>query len=225
LKVGDAVFEDGYDGVKGLLIFTNASGTWIATKFMACGYDCVKVRFQDFYQDRNGNYVQDMDEPFSSPAEFLTGNYEVRNKVIYFGDEDGSGNFSPGDTVFNISESPSQTFTLTDWPIIYRVRPAECAPGTVIKIIGYNFGNTQGDSVVYIGDKVFDSSKPRIKLWSNTIIKIRVPNYRCEWFHVDDYKTPKVWVTVKGINSNKKRIKVLKPSFCSSHSSCASCHY
>src|SRR3972149_6210806 len=209
LSLGNTVFEDGYDGVKGLLTFTNASGTWIATKFMDCGSNCVKVRFQDLYQDSNGNYAQEIDEPFSSPTEFPTGNYEVRNKVIYFGDEDGSGNFSLGDTIFNTYESDPLSFTLTDSPIIYRLSPAECAPGNMIKIIGYNFGNTQGDSIVHIGDKVFDSSKPRIKLWSNTTIKIRIPNYKCEWFHAADYKTPRVWVTVKGIDSNKKRIKVL----------------
>jgi hypothetical protein len=223
--LGDAVFEDGFQGHKGILTFNNASGTWIATKFMICGgYDCVKVRFQDLYQDKNGNYLQDIDEPFSSPAEFLTGNFEVRNKHIYFGDVDGSGNFSPGDTIFNTYESYPHSFTLTDSPIIYRLRPAECGPANIIKIVGYNFGNTQGDSIIHIGNKSFDSSKPRIKLWSNTIIKIRIPNYSCEWFHADDYKTPRVWVTVNGIDTNKKRIKVLRPSACSSDSSCTSCH-
>jgi len=114
LNVGDSVFEDSYHGENGILTFTNASGTWIAAKFMTCGYGCLKVRFQDFYQDRNGNYLQDVDEPFSSPAEFTTGNYEVRNKVINFGDEDGSGNFSLGDTILNTDESYPLTFTLTD---------------------------------------------------------------------------------------------------------------
>ena len=209
-----------------MLTFSNASGTWIATKFMTCGgYDCIKVRFQDFYQDRNGNYVQDIDEPFSSPAEFLLGNYEVRNKVIYFGDEDGSGNFSLGDTIFNTYESDPLSFTLTDSPIIYRLKPTECGPANIIKIIGYNFGDTQGDSVVHIGDKTFNSSSPRVRLWSNTTIKIRIPNYKCEWFHMDDYKTNKVWITVNGTDSNKKLLKVLKPSTCSSHSSCTSCHF
>ena len=225
LSLRNNVFEDDYHGVRGILTFTNASGTWIATKFMTCGSLCIKVRFQDFYQDRNGNFLQDVDEPFSSPAEFTTGNYGIRNKVIYFGDEDGSGNFSSGDTVFNISESPSQTFTLTDWPIIYRLRPAESEPGNIVKIVGYNFGNTQGDSVVHIGDKMFNSSSPRVRLWSNTTIKVRIPNYKCEWFHMENYKTTKVWITVNGTDSNKKLLKVLKPSTCSSHSSCTSCHF
>jgi hypothetical protein len=223
LSLSNAVFTDGYHGERGLLAFTNASGTWIATKFMDCASDCVKVRFQDLYQDNNGNYIQDIDELFSSPADFLTGYYEVKNKVIYFGDEDGSGNFSTDDTIFNIYESEPLTFTLTDSPIIYRLRPTECEPANIIKIVGYNFGDIQGNSIIHIGDKVFNSSSSRIKLWSNTTIKIRIPKYGCNWFHWRDYKTPKVWVTVNGINSNKKRIKVLKPSTCSS-SSCSSCH-
>jgi hypothetical protein len=223
--VGDAVFEDGYHGVRGVLTFKNASGTWIATKFMYCGYGCGKVRFKDFYQDKNGNYVQDIDEPFSSPAEFLSGDYEVRNKVMYFGDEDGSGNFSLGDTIFNIYEGYIDTFTLTDWPIIYRLRPTECGPGSIIKIVGYNFGDTQGNSIVHIGDRTFNSSSPRVRLWSDTAIKVRIPNYKCEWFHMDDYKYVTVWVTVNDADSNKKRLKVLKPSTCSSHISCTSCHF
>jgi hypothetical protein len=217
-SVGNTVsnFCDDYHGVIGVLTFTNASGTWIATKFKGCGYSsCIKVRFQDFYQDRNGNYAQDIDEPFSSPAEFPAGDYEVRNRLIYFGDEDGSGNFSSGDTIFNTYESNPLTFTLTDSPIIYRLRPVECGPGNMVKIVGYNFGDTQGNSIIHIDNKAFDSSNRRIKLWSNTTIKIRIPNYKCEWFHSDDYKTSKVWVTVKGINSNKKLLKVLKPSTCS----------
>jgi hypothetical protein len=219
LILGNAVFPNGYDGEGGVLTFTNASGTWIATKFKRCGYStCVKVRFQDFYQDRNGNYTQDIDEPFSSPDEFLTGDYEVRNKVIYFGDEDGSGNFSPGDTIFDTYESDPLTFTLNDSPIIYRLRPVECESGNIVKIVGNNFGDTQGNSIIHIDDKAFDSSNRRIKLWSNTAIKIRIPNYKCEWFHADDYKTLKVWVTVKGVDSNKKRLKVLKPSTCLSSS-------
>jgi hypothetical protein len=59
--MGDYISGDGYSGVKGLLTFTNASGTWIATKFMDCESSCVKVRFQDLYQDINGNYMQDID--------------------------------------------------------------------------------------------------------------------------------------------------------------------
>jgi cysteine-rich repeat protein len=99
-------------------------------------------------------------------------------------------------------------------PIIDRLRPRSCEPGTVIRIIGTSFGNTQGDSVVHIGPRIFDSSSPRIRLWSDNRIRIRIPNYRCEWFRGQDYRRVKVWVTVNGIDSNWRRLRVLKPGTC-----------
>jgi hypothetical protein len=98
-------------------------------------------------------------------------------------------------------------------------------PGLIIRIIGTNFGGTQGDSVVHIGPRIFDSSNPMIKLWSDTKIRIRLPNYQCGWFKDPHFRYIKTWLTVDGIDSNKKRLKVMKPSTCSSGSSCTSCHF
>jgi len=99
-------------------------------------------------------------------------------------------------------------------PHIDKLRPRRCEPGERIRIVGYGFGETQGDSLVHIGNRIFDSSSPRIKLWTNTKIKIRIPNYKCEWFKGQDYRRRKVWVTVDGVDSNKKRLKVMKPCVC-----------
>jgi len=98
--------------------------------------------------------------------------------------------------------------------VINRVNPWRCEPRTIIRIIGENFGDTQGDSLVHIGRKTFDSSSPRIKLWTDTKIKVRVPKYKCKWFKGEDSRKVKVWVTVDGIDSNTKRLKVLKPAIC-----------
>jgi hypothetical protein len=87
-------------------------------------------------------------------------------------------------------------------------------PGLAVRIIGQYFGDTQGDSIVHIGPKIFNSSSPRIKLWSDTKIRIRLPNYQCGWFKGQSYRYIKAWVTVNGVDSNKKRIKVLKPDIC-----------
>jgi uncharacterized delta-60 repeat protein len=87
-------------------------------------------------------------------------------------------------------------------------------PGGIIRIIGQNFGNSQGNSIVHIGSKTFNSSSPRIKLWSDSKIKIKLPNYQCRWFKGQNYRYLKVWVTVDSVDSNKKRIKVLKPDTC-----------
>jgi hypothetical protein len=99
-------------------------------------------------------------------------------------------------------------------PVIERLRPRSCEPGDVIRIIGFGFGETQGDSVVHIGKKIFDSSSPRIKLWSDTKVKIRIPNYNCEWFRGREFRRRKVWVTVETVDSNKKRLKIMKPDIC-----------
>jgi YD repeat-containing protein len=98
-------------------------------------------------------------------------------------------------------------------PIINKIRGVK-KPGLIVRIIGTNFGDTQGNSVVHIGPKTFNSSSPRIKLWSDTKIRIRLPNYQCGWFKGQDYKYIRVWVIVDGVDSNKKRIKVLKPASC-----------
>jgi PKD repeat protein len=87
-------------------------------------------------------------------------------------------------------------------------------PGLIVRLIGTNFGDTQGGSIIHIGPKTFDLSSPRIKLWSDTKISIRLPNYQCGWFQGQDYKYIRVWVTVNGVDSNKKRIKVIKPDTC-----------
>jgi probable HAF family extracellular repeat protein len=88
------------------------------------------------------------------------------------------------------------------------------APGSIVRIIGNNFGDTQGNSVIHIGPKVFDSSSPRIKLWSDSKIRIRLPKYQCAWFQGQDFRYIRVWVTTDGVDSNKKRIKVLRPDTC-----------
>jgi PKD repeat protein len=97
-------------------------------------------------------------------------------------------------------------------PIIDKIGGTK-EPGKKIRIIGSYFGHTQGDSVVHLGSRTYDSSKLRIKLWSDTMIKIKLPNYACSWFK-RDVRRLKVWVTVGGVDSNVKNIRVQKPATC-----------
>lgn len=99
-------------------------------------------------------------------------------------------------------------------PIIKRVRPRLREPGQPITIIGCGFGDTQGDSVVHIYPKVLDSGHKKIRLWTDTKIKVKLPKYKCKWFGDRDYRRRKVWVTVAGTDSNIKRVKVIKPGVC-----------
>jgi len=94
-------------------------------------------------------------------------------------------------------------------PTIKKLKPRSCEPRKVMRIIGFNFGDSQGDSVVHIGKKT-----PTVISWSDTKIKVRIPKYKCKWFKGKGYRKQRVWVTVDNIDSNKKRLKVLKPDTC-----------
>lgn len=101
-------------------------------------------------------------------------------------------------------------------PVINKLKPRSCEPTRRIRIIGRGFGDIQGDSVVRVGNKLFDQFSPRIKLWSDTKIKIKIPNYKCEWFEGQESRNTRIWVTVDGIDSNKKLLKTIKPDTCES---------
>jgi subtilisin family serine protease len=100
-------------------------------------------------------------------------------------------------------------------PVIEKFRgPKE--PGTILRILGTNFGDTQGDSVLHINRMTLDSTSNRIKTWTETKIRVRLPfvNKGCDWF-VHGHGTcrkRKVWVTVGGVDSNIKILRVKKPA-------------
>jgi len=108
--------------------------------------------------------------------------------------------------------------TQTTWgeplPVMDKLKAGSREPGEKISIIGYGFGDTQGDSIVHIGNKVVDSSSSRIKLWSDTKIRIKIPNYSCSWFKGKEFRLRKVWVTVDSVDSNRKKLKIMKPDTC-----------
>jgi PKD repeat protein len=114
----------------------------------------------------------------------------------------------------HVSEPASQ-------PVIDKIgpRPSEYPPGQIIRIIGSGFGDgTAPNSAIRINTLSSPSTHRRIKLWTDTKIRIVLPftNKPCDWFiHGDGaYRKRKVWVTVDGIDSNIKRIRVMKPADC-----------
>jgi PKD repeat protein len=114
------------------------------------------------------------------------------------------------------------TLTKTDYivvtdygvPVITTVNPVSCEPNDKIRIRGYNFGDIQGDSVLHINKATLDASSVKMKLWSNTRITIKVPNYKCTWFNGEPSRNRKVWVTVDGVDSNGRLFEVVKPTSC-----------
>jgi hypothetical protein len=101
-------------------------------------------------------------------------------------------------------------------PVIERIRGVK-EPGKVIRINGSGFGDMQGNSEVHIGPKVYGPGHTKIKLWTDTQIRVKLLNYTCAWFNGNDYRRRKIWVMVggeDGVSSNVKGIKVLKPDTC-----------
>ena len=105
---------------------------------------------------------------------------------------------------------------------ITRLRPHSSEPGDAFRILGKGFGNGSGGgeySVVHIGPKEFDFGNPKIKQWTDTKIKLKLPKKKytkhlCGWFNGEDYRKVTVWVTVGGTDSNKVKLKLLKPGTC-----------
>ncbi|UCD87409.1 MAG: PKD domain-containing protein, partial [Desulfobacterales bacterium] len=103
------------------------------------------------------------------------------------------------------------------YPVVERIKPRKPQPGDKITILGYNFDQDQGDSVVHVNGRTFSSSNSkRIKLWTDTKIIIRLPTrwYPCEWFKGKNYRFRKAWVTVGAEDSNQKRFRLYKPDAC-----------
>ena len=115
--------------------------------------------------------------------------------------------------------SPSLTF-----PVIDKIRPRSCLPGEKIRITGSGLGDPSPFSALHVGPQTYRPypTNPRIPLWSDTKIIVRIPfkNKPCEWFKQGDgeYRKRKVWVTVSEdsnlLESNTKKFKVLKPDTC-----------
>jgi len=114
---------------------------------------------------------------------------------------------------YNFSDKDLKYATNAYIPFIDQILGVK-EPGLIVRVIGTIFGDTQGNSIVHMGPKIFNSSSPKIKLWTDTKIRIRLPNYQCSWFNGQDYKYIRAWVNVDGLDSNKKWIKVIKPSIC-----------
>jgi len=107
---------------------------------------------------------------------------------------------------------------------IEKLKPRPCEPGDKIRIIGSGFGNgisgegspVETKSIVHVGAKQLEYGNPKIRLWTENKIKVKIPRDKytknlCGWFEGSDFRKVKVWVTVGGLDSNKKRLKVMNP--------------
>jgi PKD repeat protein len=123
----------------------------------------------------------------------------------------------------------SDTETKTDYihvtepggvPIIEKLRRKRREPGQKFNIVGSNFGWGDPGDYVRIGPKAFPYNHNRIIEWTPTNIKVKIPKKKyvkneCAWFQGLDERKVKVWVNIGGVDSNKKRLTLIKnPADC-----------
>jgi len=212
---------DAQNGYYGVIIFSRDgySDTMIATQYPLWSDETLRVKFKKLFVDQDGDYLQDeAEDPLAEEALSLD-DYELSVNIIWFHDNNSNGLYDEEDGISGETCSDSAVFTLTDEPILWRVRPDNTVfPREIIRLQGRNLGDGSGGSVVHVGSETFNLDSPRIKKWLDTRIKIRVPNYACWWFHGEESQNTKVWVTVDKdsqlTDSNKKRLRVMKPDDC-----------
>jgi len=199
---------------EGYYSFVSFSGaqTFIGTKYISWKDNAVKVRFKKLFVDEDGDFLQDVNEPFVPMEGLLLGDHALTVHTIRFEDLNASGTYDEGD---NIVASESSNPVLFDEPIIFFLDPKTTKPSSPsnerkVKIIGLNFGDTQGSSKLHFGGKTWLEGKRKILSWRDDFIEFVVP--------VIDPPFPKyrdVWVTVfdglgRKTHSNESRLRIFQ---------------
>jgi hypothetical protein len=205
------------DGVFRTIQVSASQGNYIPLKVPRWTNLNVQFKFLQVFEDLDGDYLQDGNEPTIEWCEGLNlQTWNVYIKYIFYGDSDSSGTYSDLDMLYQVESSNPLVFELTDDPFITGLNPKALTKNRAsrLKVLGVNFGLQQaGDEVrlgrlsQYNGDplnngKVFAV----IKTWSNTKIKVKffkgVPN---AWKGTKKF----VWVVKDGVASNAKKVTIL----------------
>jgi hypothetical protein len=202
------------DGTYHAIEVVSSQGTYVALNVTQWINSQVKFRFKDFFEDLDGDYIQDVGEPTISICSGMgLGTYSVYLKYIFYEDVDSSGAYNDGDTQFQVETSNPVTFELTNEPYIRALNPVEGSQAlrTRVRVLGGNFGPTQTGGEVRVGTRAQYNSDPfnkgklqtRIKLWSSTKIafRLKVP---ATWAGKRRY----VWVIKDGQVSNKRPLDI-----------------
>jgi len=116
----------------------------------------------------------------------------------------------------NVTDSP----TPDPHPVIDKLYRRSCEPGDAVAIVGSGFGDGSAGDYIRLGTKEMSYDYKRIKLWSDTKIRVITPKKKyvkdgCAWFQGADSRKIKVWVNVGGTDSNEKRLTLVKnPADC-----------
>jgi probable HAF family extracellular repeat protein len=161
---------------------------------------------------RPNEVMVDLNDLIDDPSWVLWGATDINNsgQIVGYGLRNGFRH------AFLLTPIPSNP--PPDAPVIEKIGNRMCYPGERIRIIGTGFGDTQGDSVVHLNNLAYGPGHNRIRSWSDTMIRLKVPynNKPCEWYtHGEgEYRRRSVWVTVDGVDSNKKVFKIMQPVTC-----------
>jgi hypothetical protein len=214
------IFDDGYHGVCRVVDFASSQGTYTALDYQNWNDLSFEVRFYDFFKDKvspdtgERNYIQDIGtEPSILKGTGLAaGQWSVFVKSIYFGDEDQNGTLSTGDTIFQVMSSAPLSFELNKEAVIYSVTPARIRNDSLLKILGINFGTSQGSGEIRLGSQDDAMStvlgkgvlQDNVQSWSNTAIKVKASTL-CDWSGKIKY----LWLEKNGVKTNCQKINIL----------------
>ena len=208
----------GYYGVTTLYRYGH-SDTMIATKCPLWTDDEARVVFKRLFVDQDGDYLQDEAEDLMSEEDLPLDDYELNVNIIWFCDINSNGIYDEGDGICSVTSSNAEMFSLTNEPVIWGICPDNSVfPREKIRLKGRNLGDGSGGSFVHIGTEALGIDSPRIKVWTDTKIKVKIPDYSCGWFDDKESRRRNVWVTVDDgdqlADSNKKKLKVMIPEDC-----------
>lgn len=214
------IFDDGYHGVYRVVDFASSQGTNTALSYRNWSEASFEVRFSDFFKDgvspdtANRNFIQDIgNEPSILKGTGLAaGQWIVSVKSIYFGDEDRNRTLSKGDTIFQVVSSNDLSFELNKGAVIFTAAPVRIRNNNLLKVLGINFGTTQGRGEIRIGSEAESTStglgkgvlQDNVQSWSNTEIKVKATTIP-QWAG----KTMYLWLEKNGVKSNCQKIKIL----------------
>jgi hypothetical protein len=169
------------------------------------------------------NFYRDADEPEITYCGCLDeGTWSVYVKSIYYRDDNKNGYLDSCDFIYQIEVSDPAFYDLTLEPNIFKLNPWSSEPAGLLRIYGANFGTskgtvhykTQGGEIIYGPPALGGTDEWKVKFWSNTLIKVYVPNWGCAFFWKDP-RWAQVWITKhSGDVSNSKWLKIVKPVSC-----------
>ena len=179
----------------------------------------MKFNFKDFYEDlQPRNFIQDAGEPVISACSGMNiGTYNLYVRSVFYEDTDSSGSFTGGDSIIQTEVTSPWLFELTDGPGIRALKPNQGAKGSRLRILGVNFGDSQGASEIRIGTwrqyntgpftKGLVMNMNRVRLWSDNKVAVRL-KAKVAWQGTTKY----IWVVKDGMVSNFKKVEILAPA-------------